>query len=167
MYAVAMVLTIEAIPIGALISVLSGCPMRRRSRFWGRIAGVGFGMVLPVLVAALAPLGEETSGTLLLSGLPWGILTLALSRFVLFEGSESDPGSADDGDDGPGPGNDRPMPPGPMGGLPLPDAEPSSRRLRDHRAPGWESRPRRPARQRERLASRRGRLRPGSSPPIV
>ena len=153
-----MVLLVEVIPIGVLVYVEPDAALRvrrrRRSRFWQRSAGVVLAMLLPALVAVLAPLGEQTAGPLLLFGLPWGILVAALSRFVLFERPGSDPGSADGDDQGPGPGDGRPTPPAPIGGIPLPDAEPSSTRVRDHRPPRRGPRPRRPVRQRERLVSR-------------
>jgi hypothetical protein len=169
-----MLLLVEAIPISILVwyavpghaldPALARPPRPRRSRFWLRFVGVLIAMMLPALVALVAPLREQTAGPLLLSGLPWGVVLVALSRFVLFDGPESDRGSADGDDGGPGPGgNGRPTPLGPIGGIPLLDAEPSAKRLRDHRPPrpGW--RPRRPVRQRERLVSRLWPLRPWSS----
>ena len=119
-----MVLLVEVIPIGVLVYVEPDAALRvrrrRRSRFWLRSAGVVLAMLLPALVAVLAPLGEQTAGPLLLFGLPWGTLVAALSRFVLFERPGSDPGSADGDDQGPGPGDGRPTPPAPIGGIPLP-----------------------------------------------
>lgn len=158
-----MVLSIEAIPFGVLVSfVFPGCqpdaalrgPVRRRSRFWLRFAGVVIAMLLPDLVAILAPVGEQSAGALLLSGLVWGLLLLVPSWFVLFRGSGPDPGPGEEHGDGPGPGDDRPEPPAPIGGIPLPDAEPSSTRVRDHHPPRRTARPRRPLRERERLPSR-------------
>ena len=169
-----MVLLVEVIPISLLIAgafrrfqldpALAGPPRRRRSRFWLRFAGILIAIMLPALVALVAPLGEQTAGPLLMSGLPWGIVLVALARFVLFDRPGFDPGSADGDDEGPGPGGDgRPTPPAPIGGIPLPDAEPSSTRMRDHRAPQRTRRTRRPVRQRERLISRLWPLRPWSS----
>lgn len=164
MNAVVLVLLVEAGPISLLIGLVFPSfqldpavprpPLRRRSRFWLRFAGVVIALFVPLLVGLLAQLGEQVAGPLLLSGLPWGILVVALSRFVLFDGPGFDPGSADGDDQGPGPGGGWPTPPAPIGGIPLLDAEPSSARLRDHRPPRRGVRPRRPVRQRERLISR-------------
>ena len=164
MNVVVVVLLIEAGPISALIGIvyprfqldgaLAGPPRRRRSRFWLRFNGVFIALFLPILVGLGARLGEQFAVLLLLAGLPWGILVVALSRFVLFDGPGFEPGSADGDDEGPGPGGGRPTPPAPIGGIPLPDAEPSSTRVRDHRPPRRGVRPRRPVRQRERLMSR-------------
>ncbi|MGH2885938.1 MAG: hypothetical protein ACRDPA_25135 [Solirubrobacteraceae bacterium] len=120
-------------------------------------------LFVTLLVGLLAQLGEQVAGPLLLSGLPWGILVVALSRFVLFDGPGFDPGSADGDDQGPGPGGGWPTPPAPIGGIPLLDAEPSSTRVRDHRPPRRGMRPHRPVRQRERLISRLWPFRPWSS----
>ncbi|HUA06110.1 MAG TPA: hypothetical protein VMB27_19535 [Solirubrobacteraceae bacterium] len=174
MKAVVMVLLVEAIPIGVLVGAvfprlqldpaLAGPPRRRRSRFWLRLAGIVIAIWVPALVALVAPLGEQTAGPLLLAGLPWGILLVALSRFVLFDGPGLDPGSADGDDEGPGPdGDGRPTPPAPIGGIPLLDAEPFSTRVRDHRPPRRGLRPHRPVRQQERLGSRLWPVRPLSS----
>lgn len=164
MNAVLLVLLVEVAPFCFLISdafprcqpdpALAG-PRPRRSRFWLRFAGVVIAIWLPVLVAFVAPLSEHAAGLVLVCGLTWGILVVALSRLVLFEGPRVDPGSADGDDGGPGPGgDDRPTPPAPIGGIPLLDAEPASTRLRDHRRPQWGPRPRRPVREREHLVSR-------------
>jgi hypothetical protein len=163
---VVVVLLIEAGPICHLIGVvfphppvaLGRPPLRRRSRFWLRFAGVFIALFFPLLVGVVARLGEQFVLLLLLSGLPWGILVALLSRFVLFDGPGFDPGSAGGDDEGPGPGGGRPTPPAPIGGIPLPDAEPSPMRLRDHRPPWRGARRRRPVRQRERLMSRLRRL---------
>lgn len=154
MKAVVVVLSVEAIPIGALFGVVFTCPLSRRSRFWLRFAAVLSAILLPSLVASLAPMHEQTAGIVLALAFVWGILLLASSRFVLFHGGGSDPGP--DGEDGEGPdsGDDRPTPPAPIGGIPLPDTEPSLRRVRDHRPPRRASRPRRPTRPRERIPSR-------------
>ena len=158
-----MVLSIEAIPLGILISlVFPGwqpdaalrSPLRRRSRFWLRFAAVVIAMLLPDLVAILAPLGEQAAGAMLWSGFLWGLLLLVASRFVLFHRSGPDLGPGGEDGDGPDPGDDRPTPPAPIGGIPLPDAEPSSTRVRDHRPPRPARRSRRPLRERERFPSR-------------
>jgi hypothetical protein len=81
-------------------------PAASPSRFWLRFDGLVIAICLPALVAVLAPLGEQTAGPLLVSGLPWGIVLVVLSRFVLFDGHDVDPGSTEDDDHGPGPGGD-------------------------------------------------------------
>ena len=149
-----MVLSVEVIPLGALIPTVFGCQLSRRSRFWLRFTGLLIVFFLPDLVAIFAPLGEQAAWTLLMGGLAWGILLVTPSRFVLFHGRGFGPGPDDEDSGGPGPGDGRPTPPEPIGGIPLPDAEPSSTRLRDHRPPRRASPPRRPVRERERLPSR-------------
>jgi hypothetical protein len=144
-----VVVFIEAIPIGALISAALDRSLRRRSDFWLRVAAVALAMLLPALVAVFAPVGENAAVTLFWAGFGWGLLLSALSRFVLFYGCDYGPGSAEDDGDGPGPEDDRPTPPAPIGGIPLPDARPSAARLRDH-LPAPAGRPRRPVRERER-----------------
>jgi hypothetical protein len=170
---VVVVLLIEAGPISALIGVVfprcqldparAGPPRRRRSRFWLRFAGVFIALFFPLFVGLVARPGEQFAALVLLSGLPWGILVVALSRFVLFDGPGFDPGSADGDDQRPGPGGGWPTPPAPIGGIPLLDAEPSSTRVRDHRPPRRGLRRRRPVRQRERLMSRLWPFRPWAS----
>jgi hypothetical protein len=154
MKAVVTVLSVEAVPFGVLIGAVLACPLCRRSRFWVRFAGVGIAILLPDLVAILAPLREQAAGMLLVLGFGWGILLIAPSRYVLFHGEGRDLGPGNEDDEGPGPGDDRPTPPAPIGGVPLPDAEPSLTRVRDHRPPQRAPRPRRPVRERERLPSR-------------
>lgn len=154
---VVLVLSAEAILIGALIGVVFGCPLCRRSGFWLRFAGVVMAIVLPALlslVAIVATLGEQTAGMLFWLGLVWGMLLIATSRSVLFHGRGLDPGRDDDNGEGAGPGDGRPTPPSPIGGIPRLDAEPSSTRVRDHRPPRRATRPRQPVRQRERLVAR-------------
>lgn len=153
MRAVVVALSVETIPIGVMVGAAFDRSLRRRPRFWLRFAGIVSAIVLPELVAVVAPVGEQTVVTLILLGLGWGILLLVPSRFVLFHGWGFDPGSADDDGDGPGPEDERPTPPSPIGGIPLPDAEPSSARVRDHRPPRRAARHRRPARERERPPS--------------
>jgi hypothetical protein len=146
MSTVVVVLSVEAIPIGVLVGAASDRSLRRRPRFWLRFAAIITAIVLPDLVAVVAPVDEETIVMLILAGLGWGILLLVPSWSVLFQGWGFDPGSADDDGEGPGPEDGRPPPPSPIGGIPLPDAEQSSARVRDHRPPRREARPRRPAR---------------------
>jgi len=159
MTVVVVVLCFESLPFGVLISLVSGCSLTRRPRFWLRLAGVVLVMLLPDLVGVVARPSEQTVGVLLWLGLAWGIMVVVLARFVLFAGERSDPGADDDGGGGPDPGDDRPTPPDPIGGIPLPDAEPSSMRLRDHPPPRRALRPRRPTRPRERRPSRLWHLR--------
>jgi hypothetical protein len=154
MKAAVIVFSFEAIPLGVLIGSVRACPLYRRSRFWVRFAGVVIAMLLPDLVAILARVGEQAAGMMLWLGFVWGILLIAPSRYVLFHGWGPDLGPGDEDDEGPGPGDDRPTPPAPIGGIPLPDAEPSLKRVRDHRSPQRASRPRRPVRERERHPSR-------------
>ena len=125
-----MVLFVEAIPFMVLYGSLA-CPLCRRSRFWLRFAGVVIVMLLPVVAAFLAPVGEQTALILLLIGFGWGILLALSSSFVLFHGRGFDAGGGDDDGEGPRPGDGRPTPPSPIGGIPLPDAGPSSTRVRD------------------------------------
>jgi hypothetical protein len=151
---VVIVLSLEAIPIGALVSATFDRSLRRRSRFRLRLAGVVIAMLLPALVTIAAPLSDQAATTLFLLGLGWGLLLFALSSFFLFQGRDFESGPADDDDggggDGPGPEDDRPTPPAPIGGIPLPDAQQSATRLRDHPLPRPAVRPRRPVRDRER-----------------
>lgn len=150
-----LVLSFEAILVGVLIGDVFACSLGRRSGFWLRLVGIGIAIVLPGLVAIVAPLGEQGRGMVFWLGLVWGSLLLAGSRFVLFHGWGSDPGGGEGGGEGPGPGDGRrPTPPAPIGGLPLADAEPSSTRLRDHRPTQRAPRPRWPIRERERPPSR-------------
>ena len=151
---VVLVLSFEAILSGALSCVVFACPLSRRSRFWLRFAGVLIAIVLPGLVAILAPLGEQARGMLFWLGLVWGTLLIASSTYVLFHGRGFDPGPGDEDGEGPGPGDGRPTPPAPIDGVPLSDAEPSSTRVRDHRPTRRASGPRRPIRERYRLRSR-------------
>jgi hypothetical protein len=152
---VMLVLSLEAILAGVLIGGVFACSLRRRPRFWLRLVGLVIAIVLPGLVALVAPLGEQGRGMVFWLGLVWGCLLLAGSRLVLFYGWGSDPGEDERGGDGPGPGDGRrPTPPAPIGGVPLLDAEASSTRLRDHRPTQRARRPRRPVRERERSPSR-------------
>jgi hypothetical protein len=153
---VMLVASLEAILVGVLIGGVMGCSLARRSRFWLRLAALATAIVLPGLIAIVAPLGERGRGMIFWLGLLWGLLCVAGSRFVLFHGSGLDPGGDESDGEGPGPGDDRrPTPPAPIGGVPLPDAEPSSTRLRNHRPTQRPSRERRrPVPERERAPSR-------------
>ena len=87
-------------------------------------------MLLPGLVAIVAPVGEQVAATLVWVGLGWGLLLFALSWFLLFDGRGFELGSADNDGGDPGPEDNPawPTPPGPIGGIPLPDAELSATR---------------------------------------
>ena len=98
-----LVLSAEAILIGALIGVAFPRPLCRRSRFWVRFAGLVIAIVLPALVAILAPVGEQAAGMLFWLGFVWGISLLAPARFVLFQRRGFDAGPGDDDGEGPGP----------------------------------------------------------------
>lgn len=165
MNAVVMVVSIESIPVGVLISlVFQGHPevghVRpvRRPRFWVRFAAVLIVMLLPDLVGLVLPLSEQAIWPIVLLGFAWGLLLLVPSGFVLFHRSGADPEPGEEDDEGPGPGDGRPSPSGPTGGVPLPDAEPSSTRIRGHRRQLRPPRPRRPVRERERRRTRLWRL---------
>jgi len=151
---VLVTLSIEAIPVGALISAAFERTLPRRSRFWPRVAALVTAMLLPSLVAIVAPVGEQAAVVLLFGGLGWGLLLFALSWFMLFHRGDLGPGATDDDSDGPGPEDDRPTPLAPVGGIPLPDATPSRTRLRDHRLPRPQVLPRRRVRERERRLPR-------------
>ncbi len=151
---VVVVLSLAAIPFGVLVGALRDPTLHRRSRFWQRFAGLIICMVLPWLVALVQPAGEQAVLTLLLLGLAWALLLVALAPLLLFRRPGSDPGPSDDSGGDSGPDDDRPRPPHPIGGIPLPDAEqPASRRRGPHspQPPAW---PRRAAPQRERRPSR-------------
>ncbi|MBV9605586.1 MAG: hypothetical protein JO027_10780 [Solirubrobacterales bacterium] len=113
------------------------------------MAAIAFAMVLPTLVVIVAPLGGQAVVTMFWAGFGWGLLLVALSQFVLFQGGGLEPGSTNDDDGGPGPEDDRPTPPAPIGGIPLPDAGPWRTRVRDHHRPPPPDHPRRPVRERE------------------
>lgn len=154
---VVMVLSLETIPLGILLSATCDGSLRRRSRFWMRFAGFVVALTLPavVLIAGSAVrLGsEQAAGTLLWGGFLWGLVLVALAPLLLFDGLGFSAGPADDDAGGPGPGDDRPSPPGPIGGVPLPDAEQSSLRRRGAHPAGAPTRGR-PAREPKRMPSR-------------
>ncbi len=144
-----VVLSLAAIPLGVLAGSLRDPLLARRSRFWLRFAALMACMVAPWFVALLEPVGEEVAYVLLLAGLGWSLVLVALAHVVLFRKIDSDPGPSDDGP-GPGGGPDDggPTPDRPIGGLPLPDAEPPRSLWRGpHRPPRRPARVRRPARE--------------------
>lgn len=144
-------LSFEAVLIGDLIGVVLISSLCRRSSFWLRVAGVAVAIVLPGLVAIVAPLAVQARATVFWSGLVSGLVLLACSRFVLFHGGSS-PGSGDEDGEEPDPGDGRrPTPPAPSRTNPLPATEGSVTLIRDHRPARRASRPRRPIRQRERI----------------
>ena len=120
MKVVVVVFTVEAIPIGVLAGGVFASPLPRRPRFSLRFAAVVIAMLLPMLVALFGRLGEQTAGPVVLSGLPWGIVVVGLSRFVLFHGSGPDPGHRTATMTGRGPGTIVPPPPAPIAGFRLP-----------------------------------------------
>jgi hypothetical protein len=149
-----VVLSLAAIPLGVLIGALRDPTLHRRSRFWLRFAGLVTCMVLPWMVGLLAPLGEQAVFALLLLGLAWALLLVALAPLVLFHGAGSDPGPSDDSGGGPGPEDDGRPPPRPPGGIPLPDAEQAASRVRGPHRPRRPTPARRAAPERERRPSR-------------
>lgn len=153
---VVVVLSLAAIPLGVLIGTLRDPTLHRRSRFWLRFAGLVVGIVLPWVVGLIASVGEQAALTLLLLGLAWALLLVALAPLLLFRRAGSDPGSSDDpgGGPGPGPDDDRQPPDRPMGGIPLPDSEPPSSRVRGPHGPWRPARPRRASREPKRRPSR-------------
>jgi hypothetical protein len=165
MKVVLVVLSFESLPFAVLISVVAGCPLCRRSRFWLRLAALVLVMLLPDLTAIFVRPGEQTAPALVWLGFVWGLMLVAVARFLLFRWEGPDPGPGGDEGEGPDSGDGRPTPPAPIGGIPLPDAEPSSTRLRDHRQLPRVPRPRRPTRRRERVPSRlrRPQMWPGDS----
>jgi len=162
MKVVVVVVCFESLPFAVLGSVAWGRRSCRRSRFWLRLIGVAFVMLLPGLTAVLLQSDEQTAGALLWLGFVWGLAIAGAAAFLLFHREGPDPGPEDDEGEGPDSDDGRPTPPSPIGGIPLPDAEQSSTRLRDHRPLPRVPRPRRPARRRERVPSRlwRSQLRP-------
>jgi hypothetical protein len=149
-----IVLSLAAIPLGVLIGAARDPTLHRRSRFWLRFAVLVSCMVPPWTVGVVAPVSKHGVPTLLLLGLAWALLLVALAPLLLFHGAGSDPGPSDDPGGGPGPGHDRPTPPRPIGGIPLPDADPPSSRVRGPHRPHRPLRPRRGDRERERRPAR-------------
>lgn len=151
---VVIVLSLAAIPLGALIGSLRDPTLRRRSRFWLRLSGLVTCMVLPWIVALVGTDGEQGAVTLLLIGLGWALLLVALAPLLLFRGPGSDSGPSDDSGGGPGPKDNRQPPNRPIGGIPLPDAEPPASRARGPHPARRPVRSRRAGRGRERRPSR-------------
>jgi len=127
-------LLVAAIPLSVLVSAMRDRTLRRRSRFGLRLVVMIGGMAVPWAVALVGSVGDQLAFTLLMAGLGWGLLLVALAPLLLFRGPDLDSGPSDDGGSGPGPGGgpeDDPQPPDrPMDGLPLPDAEPPAKRIR-------------------------------------
>jgi hypothetical protein len=160
---VVIVLSLAAIPLGVLVSAVRDRSLRRRSRFWLRVAALVVCISLPWMIATVGSVGEQAFGALLWAGLLWGVLLVGLAPVLLFRGPGPDPGPSDD--DGPGPDDDRQPPHRPIGGIPLPDATPPATRVRGpHRLRRAANR-HRPAREPEReRPSRVWPLRPRVSP---
>lgn len=146
--------SLAAIPLGVLIGALRDPTLCRRSRFWLRFAGLVTCIGLPWLVDLSAGFGEDVAWVLLLAGLGWALLLVALAPLLLFRRPDSDPGSSDDADGGPGPGDGGRSPQRPIGGIPLPDAEQSASRVRGPHTARRIARRRRAGRERERRPSR-------------
>lgn len=164
MKAVVVVLFVEIIPVSALMGAVSACPLPRRSGFLIRLFAILVAMLMPALVAATAPFGEDAKGMLLWSGFAWGLLLAGAARFVLFRGQADDPGPSNgDGGDHGGPGSDQPNTRPPTGGIPLNGAEPSSIRVRDHARRRPDRGSPRSVPERERLSWVRRLLRPSAS----
>ena len=147
---VVVVLSLAAIPAGVLIGSVRDPTLHRRSRFWLRFAGLVSLMVLPWTVGLIAPFSDQALLTLLLVGLAWALLLVALAPWLLFRAADSDPGSSDEPGDGPGPEDDRRPPSRPVGGIPLPHADPPLGRVRGAHQLRRPVRARRAARERER-----------------
>ncbi len=158
-----VVLTVEAIPVGILVSAAFDHSLERRPRFRLRFALFLLSVALPDLVVIGGyALGLITDAfPMVLAGLGWGLALVTLAPVLLFRGSGSSPGSSDDGDDF-GPGGDPTPSPLPGGGIPLPDADPWPVRLRGHFSARRSVRPRRPAREPGRAPSRRRLPQPGA-----
>jgi hypothetical protein len=153
---VVVVLSLAAIPVGVLIGALRDPTLHRRSRFWWRFAALVVCMVLPWIVALVVAVGEQGVLTLLLVGLAWALLLVAMAPLLLFRGPGTDSGPSDDTGGGPGHGPDDGgrAPHGPVGGIPLPDGEPPASRVRGPHRPRRPMYPRRAAPERERRPSR-------------
>ncbi|MGZ4350884.1 MAG: hypothetical protein ACXVRX_10215 [Solirubrobacteraceae bacterium] len=131
-----LVVAVESIPLGILLSALLDSSLRRRARFALRLATFTVIQTAPPVVlmtgAELRVLGEQAVGELLLVCVFSVFVAPVLMPILLFEGLDRRGpfGETDDEDDGPGPGRDGPVAPRPVGGLPLPDADPSPVRAR-------------------------------------
>ena len=142
-------LCVAVIPVSILVGVLRDRSLHRRSRFNLRLAGFLICMVVPWTVALVAPVGDGMAVMLLLIGLAWALVLLALGPLLLFGGADPGPGASDDGGPGRGPEGDPdpPSPHRPIDGIPLPDAEPSATRVRGPHPPSRPTPARRPAHQ--------------------
>lgn len=145
---VMVVLLVETMPVGILVSAALDRSLHRRPRFPLRFTLFLVGVALPDLATiggfGLGLIGDAAAVPLVMGGLMWGLALAALASFVLFYGPGSNPGPSDDGGDDFGPGDDRPRLPRPGGGIPLPDAVQSPMRLRGHPPARRAVRPRRP-----------------------
>lgn len=128
--------------------------MLRRSRFWLRFSALVVCMALPWTVVLVRPVGEQATLLLLLLGLAWALLLVALAPLLLFRRPGADPGQSDDSGGGPGPRDDGRRPDRPTGELPLSDAEQGKWRLREPHKPRPRLRRRRPVREPDRRPSR-------------
>jgi hypothetical protein len=166
-----VVLALETVPLGILVSVAWGNSPRRRSRFWWRLAGLAMCVTVPVLILttgfSVGLVGEQAFGVLLWGGFIWGFGLAALAPLLLFYRPGSSPGPSDDGPDGPDPGDDGPRPRRPLGGVPLPDAQPSAMRTRGPHSRRHPVDPRRPAREPKRAPSRLWPVLPWSRLPAI
>lgn len=159
---VVAVLSLAFIPLGIVISAMRDSTLRRRSRFWLRLAGLVICMALPWMVGLVVAVGEQAAGALLWIGTVWMLLLVAFVPLLLFRRGGSEPGPQDEGGGGPGPEHDGPPPHRPIGGIPLPTERRSSR-VRGPHAPRRGVRPGRATRERERRPSRLWPIRPWPS----
>jgi F0F1-type ATP synthase membrane subunit c/vacuolar-type H+-ATPase subunit K len=154
---VAVVLIVEAIPVGILVSAALDRSLQRRPRFSLRLSLFLLGIALPdlaVIGGFAVGLIADGAFSLVMAGLIWGLTLLTLAPSLLFAGRGPTPGPPDGGGDDFGPGDGWPPAPRPRGGIPLPDAEQSPVRLRGHAPTRRPVRPRRPAREPGRAPSR-------------
>ena len=113
-----------------------------------------------VLLIASPSFGEAAGNALGWVAVVMGIAAVMLARRLFSRHWRLPPGPSDS-DDGGGGGGSGPREPdappdAPRGGIPLPDAEQSRERVRDHDRPGRRRlRPRRPAREPDRLPTPR------------
>ena len=158
---VGLVLAVESIPLGILVSALLDSSLRRRAPFALRLATFTVIQTAPSVMliagAAFRVLGEQAVGESLLFVCVFSVLVSpVLMPILLFAGPDRGGpfGENDDEDHGPGPGRDRPLAPRPIGGLPLPDVYPSPVRARGPLPPSRFRWPRRPTREPDRRPSR-------------
>jgi hypothetical protein len=149
-----VVLSLAAIPLSVLIGAVRDPLMLRRSRFWLRFAALLVCMALPWTAAFGRPGGDQGTLLLLLLGLAWALLLVALAPVLLFRRPGRGPRESDDSGGGPGPDGDRRGPDRPAGGIPLPDSRQGAWRLRGPHAHRPQLRRRRAAPERERRPSR-------------